>query len=163
MKQLSPSDIASREFARSLRGYDPEEVHEFLGRVSDEVYALQKRITELSKLKAAGETRPETPDNAGKPVVEAPDLSEDELNAARAQIEQEREQMRREAQAEAEELKFAAQHEVSDMREELRGLKMQRDAYVKRFRFLIKSQVELLDLLENETSDTADARVESPA
>ena len=148
---LKPLEIANHEFARSMRGYDSEEVRAFLGHISDEVYALKKQIAELKKSGTSPESKSATP-------------TPEDVNAARQQVEQEREEVLREAQAEAEELKLAAQREVEAMHEELLGLKLQRDGYVKRFRFLIKSQVELLDLLESESpeKEDSDARVEEP-
>jgi DivIVA domain-containing protein len=146
---LSPRDIAIREFAKVKRGYETEEVRAFLERVSDEVFALQKKFEELAKQNAA---------NEAKLVA----LEKTPPAAAVTQSEQEREQILRQAQIEASQVKQAVEREVQALRDELHGLKLHRDGYVKRFRLLLKSQVELLDLLENEKPETADARPETP-
>lgn len=44
---LTPEEIEARDFLISLRGYDREEVHDFLGQVADRVRELQERIEEL--------------------------------------------------------------------------------------------------------------------
>jgi DivIVA domain-containing protein len=149
---LSPRDIAIREFAKVKRGYETEEVRAFLERVSDEVFALQKKFEELTKQNAA---------NEAKLIA----LEKDPRGAAgsSSQSEQEREQIIRQAHVEASQVKQTVEREVQALRDELRGLKLHRDGYVKRFRLLLKSQVELLDLLENDSPETADARTESTA
>ncbi len=147
---LKPRDIAIRQFATVKRGYEPEEVRAFLERVSDEVFALQKKFDELSKQSAANEAKVIA-------LEKAPPAT------ATTETEQERDQIIRQAQADAAQIKQSAERELSAIREELRGLKLHRDGYVKRFRLLLKSQVELLDLLEQETPETADAPTESPA
>jgi cell division initiation protein len=147
---LSPRDIAIRVFTKVKRGYEPEEVRAFLERVSDEVFALQKKSDELTKLNTANEAKLTA-------------LEKDPRSIATGQAEQEREQILRHAQVEASQVKEAIEREAQALRDELHGLKLQRDGYVKRFRLLLKSQVELLDLLENETPETGDARTESAA
>ena len=71
--------------------------------------------------------------------------------------------MMREAKLEADEIRLSVEREIMSLREDLRGLRLHRDAYVKRFRFLLKSQVELLDLLESENPETANDRTEISA
>jgi cell division initiation protein len=52
--KLTPLDIHHKEFRNSLRGYNPEEVDEFLDQVADEVERLFKENIDLSgKLEAA--------------------------------------------------------------------------------------------------------------
>ena len=160
---LSPLDIANHEFSRSLRGYDPAEVRAFLERVSDELHALQTRVTELTERNAGNEAKLDSFREMEKSLRDSVVLAQDNISASRSQIEHEREQMLREARLQADEIKLAVEREIMALREDLRGLKLHRDAYVKRFRFLLKSQVELLDLLESETHETSDDRTENPS
>jgi cell division initiation protein len=145
---LSPRDIAIRVFTKVKRGYEPEEVRAFLERISDEVFAMQKKFEELTKQNDANEAK----------LIE---LEKDPRLIATGEAEQEREQIVRQAHTEASQVKQVVEREVQALREELRGLKVHRDGYVKRFRLLLKSQVELLDLLERESPETTDARPES--
>ena len=46
---LTPEEISSRQFLISLRGYDRDEVQDFLDQVAEEVGALQGRIRELEQ------------------------------------------------------------------------------------------------------------------
>ena len=44
---ISPLDIRKQEFARTLRGYDTDEVRAFLESIADEMANLQKNTEEL--------------------------------------------------------------------------------------------------------------------
>ncbi len=160
---LSPLDVAGHEFSRSMRGYDPAEVRAFLERVSDELHELQAKIVELTERNTANEAKLDNFRDLEKGLRESMVMAQDSMTSARSQAEQEREQILREARLQAEEMKLAVEREIVSLREDLRGLRIHRDSYVKRFRFLLKSQVELLELLENETPDNTDARTENPA
>lgn len=153
--KFSPRDIARKEFARSMRGYDPAEVRSFLEQLSDEVYDLQR---ELAK---APDVRPHA-DPSADTASSGPSGTES-LDALREEIERERARIIHEAQLEASQLKQEAQRELARLHEDIRNLRTHRDGYVKRLRLLLKSQVELLDLLENETPESADDRSENPA
>ena len=155
---LSPLDIANHEFSRAMRGYDPAEVRAFLERLSDELHDLQSKIAELTERNTANEAKLDTFRDMERNLRDSVMLAQDSASASRSQIEQEREQMLREARIQADEIKLSVEREMVAMREDLRGLRLHRDAYVKRFRFLLKSQVELLDLLENESPEVSNDR-----
>jgi len=133
-------------------------VRAFLERVSDELHELQAKIVELSDRNSANEAKLDTFRELEKGLRESMMMAQDSMNSARNQAEQEREQILREARLQAEQAKLTVEREIVAIREDLRGLRLHRDSYVKRFRFLLKSQVELLDLLENETPETPDGR-----
>ena len=46
---LTPEEIQSREFLVSLRGYDRDEVHAFLGRVAEQLAQTEARATQLQQ------------------------------------------------------------------------------------------------------------------
>ncbi|HWB72125.1 MAG TPA: DivIVA domain-containing protein, partial [Egibacteraceae bacterium] len=81
---LTPEEIEARDFLISLRGYDREEVHDFLGQVADRVRELQDRVEELEtdaavsaqRAAAAQETAELTiPQPAAEPPAPAADTS----------------------------------------------------------------------------------------
>ncbi len=45
--RIRPEEVRSHTFRRRLRGYDPQEVYEYLVAVSDELGALQRRVLEF--------------------------------------------------------------------------------------------------------------------
>ena len=46
---LTPEEIQSREFLVSLRGYDRDEVHAFLGRVAEQLAQTEAKASQLQQ------------------------------------------------------------------------------------------------------------------
>jgi DivIVA domain-containing protein len=150
---LSPLDIAKHEFTRVMRGYDPAEVRAFLERTADELSELQTQTANLTDLLRATEAKLSAYLDLEKSLRDSMVATQDNAKIAREQIALEREQSLKEAHLTADELKLKAQRDVMAIQDELRSLKIHRDAYIKRLRFLLKSHMELLDLLEDESPD----------
>lgn len=150
---FSPLDVSKHEFARAFRGYDPAEVHAFLDRIADEIGALQSQVGSLAeqnriygaKLKAYQEMEQNLRDSLM--------AAQESAKVNREAAEQERAQTVREARLEAEQLRFDVERDLVRLREEIRALKLHRDSYVKRLRFLLRAQTELIDLLEEENPE----------
>ena len=150
---LSPLDVARHEFTRVMRGYDPAEVRAFLERTADELSELQSQSATASEQLRATEAKLLAYLDLEKSLRDSMVHAQDNARVSREQIALEREQALREAQLTADELRLKAQRDVVAIQEELRSLKVHRDAYIKRLRFLLKSHMDLLDLLEDESPD----------
>lgn len=153
---LSPLDISKHEFSKTMRGYDPAEVRAFLERVAEELAELQKECANLTEQAHITNTQIKAFRELEQGMRDAMVSSQDTLKASQEQIERERQNVLREADLKAEEIRLQAEKDVRKIREELRELKLHRDAYIKRLRFLMKSQHELLELIERETPDLPD-------
>jgi cell division initiation protein len=148
---LTPLDISKHEFERAFRGFDPTEVQAFLERVADEFAALQTQnnaVSEQNRVLAAKLGAFQDMEQSLRDSIIATERS---LTATREQTAIERQQIIREAQLDADRMKMTTQNEIVHMQEELRTLRIHHDAYVKRLRFLLKAQNELLDLLEEQS------------
>jgi cell division initiation protein len=153
---LSPLDVSKHEFSKTMRGYDPAEVRAFLERIAEELTELQRECATLSEQAHGNDARLKSFRDLEHGMREALSTSQDTLKSTREQIEKERQNILREANLEAEKIKLNAEKAVQDARADLRELKLHRDAYVKRLRFLLKSQTELLELIEKESPDLPD-------
>ncbi|MFH1009682.1 MAG: DivIVA domain-containing protein [bacterium] len=149
--RLSPLDISKQEFARALRGYHPAEVRAFLEKVADEFAELESGRATLLQQKLKLEAQLETYKQMEQTLRESLLMTQKSLEEARANADHERELILREAGLEAEQIKREADRHVTDARMELERLAAQRDTYLKRLRYLLHSQQELIDMLENET------------
>ncbi len=158
--RLSPLDISKQEFGRTLRGYDPAEVRAFLEKVADELADLEAQASRLSQQNLKVETQLEGYKQIEASLRESLVTAKKSLEEARESTKREQELMLREAQLEAERMVQEARQQVHTVREELGRLTIQRDAYLKRLRFLLSSQQELIEILEKETpiSDTRHER-----
>jgi cell division initiation protein len=150
---LSPLDIAKHEFSRVMRGYDPAEVRAFLERVAEELSDLEKESAAHSEQFHSAEKQLRGFRDLEQSMRDALVTSQDNLKSSRAESERERQNILREAHLQAEEIKLGAEKAVRALHDELRELKVHRDAYVKRLRFLLKSQADLIELLEQESPD----------
>jgi cell division initiation protein len=157
---LSPLDISKHEFSRALRGYDPAEVQAFLERVSDELSALQAQINTLTEQNRALGAKLSAYQDMEKNLRDSLVATQESQKLVREQLETEKNQMLREARLDVEHMKLDVQRQISGLYEELRALKLHRDAYVKRLRFLLRAQTELIDLIEQESPDLPDDRTQ---
>ena len=160
--RLSPLDISKQEFSKSMRGFDPAEVRAFLEKVSDELAELEAENKRLAQQNLKATTQLESYEQMEKSLRESLLTAQRTLEEARTSTEREHDLLLREARAEAEQIVHEAQRQVHEIREELRRLTVQRDAYIKRLRFLLSSQQELIDMLEKETPLSEPKHDESP-
>ena len=158
---LSPLDISKHEFSRVLRGYDPAEVHAFLDRLADEIAALQSQSHSLSEQNRAYAAKLSAYQEMEQNLRDSLVATQESQKVSREQLDQERQQIIREARLDAEQLKFEAQRDIVSLHEELRALKLHRDAYVKRLRFLLRAHSELIDLIEQESPEISDDKPEA--
>jgi cell division initiation protein len=147
---LSPLDISKYEFTKVMRGFDPAEVRAFLERVADEVSDLQRQVATMSEQQRDFEARLTTYQGLEQSLRDSVVASQENLKTSKELVEAERQNMLREAKISAEEIRIAAEREIIGLQEELRTLRMHRDAYVKRLRFLLRSQTEILEIIESD-------------
>jgi len=157
---LSPLDISKHEFSRSMRGYDPNEVQAFLERLADEYSALQSQVNSLSEQNRALVAKLGAYQDMEKNLRDSLVATQESQKNTREQLEIEKQQVLREARMDAEQMKFDVQKQIVNLQEELNSLKLHRDGYVKRLRFLLRAQTELIDLIEQESPDLPDEPTE---
>ena len=155
---LSPVDISRHEFSRSMRGYDPGEVQAFLERVADEIADLQAQVNMLSEQSRTFAAKLAAYQDMERNLRDSLVSTQESAKVTRENLEQERQQTIREAQLDADQIKLQAEREVMVLKEDIRSLRLHHDAYVKRLRFLLKAQTELIDLLEQESPQLPDER-----
>ena len=142
--RLSPLDISKQEFSRTLRGYDSAEVRAYLEKVADELAEIEAERTRLQQENLKLQTQLDSYKQMETTLRES-------LVEAREGSHRERELMLREAKLEAEQIVREAERRTQEARDDLHRLNTQREAYIKRLRFLLSSQQELIDMLEEET------------
>lgn len=141
---LTVLDIANKEFKTSLRGYNQDEVDEFLDEVMRDYEALMRENDELRQnTSGMGEkleqyrTLEQTLQNT---LVVAQGTAEEMKAAAR----KEAELVVREAEARARELIQKAETDVQRQQADLERLKRESDQFRARVRSLLESQLTLL-------------------
>ena len=147
---ISPLDIRKQEFARTLRGYDTDEVRAFLESIADEMANLQKNTEELRMRNVQLETQlsdfRELEDKWKTTMISAQQSAEREREQAR----QEADILRRSAEIKAEEILDEARQRAARYREEAEMIRQEKRALVRRLKHLLQSQIELIEILESE-------------
>lgn len=149
---LTPLDIHNREFRRGFRGYDEDEVDEFLDevvrdyeqvikerdRLKDQVAELDHRLEQYRQLE----------DSLQKALLMAQRTSEEMIEQAR----KEAEMIVREAKLEADRLLQAARAEVRQVEETFLQRQNDLKLWQAKVRSLLESQLALLNHLDGEGS-----------
>jgi len=150
---INPKEIRRQAFKKSFNGYDREEVRGFLEMVSNEIIELidkkegeGERISrlefELDRYKTLEKTLQET-------LLKA----QQSLELSKTHSEREADIVLKEAEIKAEEMKARAKKEVYALELDMNVLTDQKKAFIIKFRSLIKSQLEMLNILEFEPED----------
>lgn len=141
---LTPLDIHNREFSRSLRGYNPDEVDEFLDEIIEEferLYSdsreLQDRIDALTdqtkSYKAIEGTLQETLVTAQKTAEEVIAAGEQKANLIISQ-----------AEDKAQKIIDDANRQVINIRHEYHDVERQMQIFKNKFKTLLQTQLEML-------------------
>ncbi len=152
---ITPLDITQKQFRKSFRGLDPEEVEAFLGLVAVEFEALgkdvlalrednQRKAEELVEFKSRERALQET-------LVAAQKASEEIREAAR----REAEITISDAELQAEKIVQAAHGRFLRIVDDINELKRQRLQFETNVRTLVESHVKLLDAFREPAREDA--------
>ncbi len=151
--KLTPIDIKKQEFKRGLRGYDPDEVRAYLEFVADEYEQLLQYNTQLEKQVASYQTELRHYKEVEKTLKQTLHELQETSKLSKQTSQKEADLIKREAQLKASKMVEEAKAEVEKIRKELADLQQQKNSLVTRLRYLLLSQLELLDVLQTDDSD----------
>ena len=169
---LTPHDVRAQEFGRVIRGYDPVQVDEFKGRVSEELERLlrdrvqfEERLKNVQEQLKAYRERERALNEA---LVAAQQLRAD----SKQQSEREAESILRTARQEAEQVIAHARQEAATfvdraryderaVRERGEAAARQFTVYVASFRALLERQLAELDVLQGHATTITKVQAEA--
>ena len=143
--KLSPINIKSQEFAKSLRGYDTEEVKTYLEKLSNEielmieeneklnleVEELRNRVSEFNKIEK------ELQDT----LIKTKESSSQSMESAQKQTTT----MMKEAEFKSKELLEKAKEEANDIRNAVITLREERDMIISKLKAMVNTQASILE------------------
>ncbi|WAH35518.1 DivIVA domain-containing protein [Alicyclobacillus dauci] len=158
---LSPIDIHNKEFGRSWRGYNEDEVDDFLERViqdyeglirtnkqlEEDIVRLNERLSHYDSLE----------DTLGKSILVAQETAEEVKNNAR----KEAQLIIREAEKNADRIVSEALNKARKVAIEMEEMQKQAAVFRARFRSLVQSQLEMMDSGDWDSFDKELARREA--
>jgi cell division initiation protein len=143
--RITPMDIEQQQFARSFRGYNEEEVDNFLDRIAkdyeevlnenikykEEIERLQARLEEYSRME-------ETLRNA---LVNA----QQSASSIRESVQKEAQAIIENAKIEAESIKQRAKQEILDVNNEITALQKRKFLILEKLKNTLKLHIRMLD------------------
>jgi cell division initiation protein len=161
--KLTPLDIHHKEFRNSLRGYNSEQVDDFLDEVADEFERLFKENIDLSeKMDAANErirAYGELEHTLQNTLVAAQTSAQDITARARAEADK----LRRDAEAKAQEVVSAALEEKQASQVEYARLQAAEQEFRTRFRHMLETYLANVGGQGMEDEAAAVASMSAPA
>ena len=144
--RLTSLQIKRHEFAKKLRGFDPEEVQDFLEQISHEFEdivaeneTLKKQVeetnTQLSEFRRIEKNLQET-------LLKAQENSSKAIESTRKQSGL----MMKEAEIKAQQIIDKAKEQANDVRNSIIQLREERDLIISRLKAIVTSQASLLEL-----------------
>ncbi len=142
---MTPLDIHNKEFSKSFRGYDEDEVNDFLEQVIKDYELIIREKKELEeKLQSTNEKLghfSNIEETLNKSIVVAQEAAED----VKGQAEKEAKLIVREAEKNAERIVNESLSKARKIALEIEELKKQSKVFRNRFKMLIEAQLDLLD------------------
>ena len=151
---LTAIDISKQDFSTSMRGYNREEVRAFLELVAQEIETLQQSESRLAEKVNVLEEKLKQFQEIEQTLRDALLSAQEAIKQAQAGSERERELILKDANIQAERIRKEAQDKLSAVQDQIHKLEAQKNSYIKRLKYLLQSQQELIELLETEDNDT---------
>ncbi len=151
--KFSPLNIKSQEFNKSVRGYDKDEVHLFLEKLSDEFEKLLAENDSLKKELEQAKSRitdyKKIEKNLQDTLLKAHESSSRAVESAKKQSVL----MIKEAELKATQLIEKARETADDIRNSVLGLREEKALLIAKLKALINSQASILEMKMSEPKE----------
>ena len=142
---LTPLDIHNKEFGRSLRGYNEDEVNEFLDRIIKDYEALIRENRMAEEKVAALEERLTHYQNLEETLSKTIIVAQETAEEVKANARKEAQLIIKEAEKNADRIINESLVKSRKMAMEIDEIQKQASVYRARFRALVQAQMEMLD------------------
>lgn len=154
---LTPLDIHNKEFRRSLRGYNEDEVNEFLDQIIKDYEALIRENKELAGQVQTMQERLDHFTNIEETLSKTIIVAQEAADEVKGNSKKEAQLIIREAEKNADRIINESLVKSGKISLEIEELKKQASIYRTRFRTLLEAQ---LELLKSDSWDTLEGRSE---
>ncbi|OXM86031.1 DivIVA domain-containing protein [Paenibacillus rigui] len=141
---LTPLDIHNKEFGRSFRGYDEDEVNEFLDQVIKDYEALIRENKDLQNQLLAIQERLDHFSNIEETLSKTIIVAQEAADEVKSNSKKEAQLIIKEAEKNADRIINESLAKSRKIAVEIEELKKQASIYRTRFRTLLEAQLELL-------------------
>ena len=161
--RLTPLDIREQQFRRVMRGLDPEEVESFLANVATEFEQVVTANNEMRQRIVELEERMQEYRSMEKALRDTLLTAEKVMGDAKESAQREAALIIREAEVAVQRSKGRLQQDMVQLQNELGELRRVKDAYLSRVRWLLRSQLEMIDGHAQEFAEIDSAFGAAPA
>ena len=151
---LTAIDISKQDFSTSMRGYNRDEVRAFLELVAQEIETLQQSESRLAEKVNVLEEKLKQFQEIEQTLRDALLSAQGAIKQTQEGSERERELILKDANIQAERIRKEAQDKLAQVQDQIHKLDAQKNSYIKRLKYLLQSQQELIELLETEDNHT---------
>ncbi|MCL6631673.1 MAG: DivIVA domain-containing protein [Alicyclobacillus herbarius] len=151
---LSPLDIHNKEFSRSFRGYDEDEVDDFLERVMQDYEALIRQNKELEERIAELNERLQHFTNIEESLSKSILVAQETAEEVKANARKEAQLIIKEAEKNADRIVSEALNKSRKIALEVEEVQKHAAIFRARFRSLIQAQLEMLESGDWDQFDT---------
>ncbi|MFQ6617236.1 MAG: DivIVA domain-containing protein, partial [Fidelibacterota bacterium] len=151
--KITPLDIRKHEFKKSVRGYDRDEVDYFLELISEEYENLLRKKNELEKRVREMQKQIEEYKQVEKSLQETLISAKETSDRSLQNSKKEAELIINDAELKADKIIEEARRKASIIESEITRLKVQKDAFTIRLKNILKSQLELVEMMDEEEVD----------
>ena len=148
--RLTPMDINNKEFKRGIRGYNPEEVDEFLDKIVEDYESLFKENSVLKEKMAAMNERIEHYTKVESTIQNTLVLAQNAAEQAKSVAQKESDMLLRNANDTAQRILDKAHNDVMQVTEEYDRMKQEFIKFRAKFRNFMQIQLETFDDLEKD-------------
>ncbi|KQX64711.1 MULTISPECIES: DivIVA domain-containing protein [unclassified Paenibacillus] len=141
---LTPLDIHNKEFSRSFRGYDEDQVNEFLDQVIKDYEALIRENKDLQNQTVTLQERLDHFTNIEESLSKTIIVAQEAADEVRSNAKKEAQLILKEAEKNADRIINESLTRSRKVALEIEELKKQASIYRTRFRTLLEAQLELL-------------------
>jgi len=151
--KISPVSIKRQEFAKKLRGYDPEEVQAFLEKLADDIDELQKENEELNQqVETLNENLSEfkkIEKNLQDTLLKAQESSTKTIESTKKQSSL----IIKEAELKSSQIIEKARENANEIRSAVINLREEKDLIIAKLKAIISSQAHLLEMKVEDAGD----------
>ncbi len=147
---ITPSDIENKQFSRTKKGYDPDEVDDFLDLIILDMEKLLKENKELRDELAKAHTQADKQVNTETSVYDTLEAAKSLMNDIAASAERRAEILLKNAEMEAKIITGEARESIAKLTEDGNRLRTRLEMLRGRYKNLLESELERLDFVGND-------------
>lgn len=148
--RLTAMDINSKEFKKSIRGYDASEVDDFLDKIAEDYEAMYKENTSLKDKLEAFEDRINHYSRLESTIQSTLIMAQNAAEQTRSASHKEAELIIKTANETAQKIVDKANNDIIDISSDYDTIKKEFAQFRSKYKNFINTQVELFNNLENE-------------